>query len=109
MSLKADARLVISSTDENLPGAFSRGTAALLEGVSRLGSLNKAAHEMGMSYSKAWRIVKEAEAVLGFDLMARDGARGSTLTHKGKEALATYQDLEKEIAALINKRIGRLL
>lgn len=42
--------------------------------VERLGSLNKAAADMGMAYSKAWRIVKQAEEGLDVALFLRQGA-----------------------------------
>lgn len=63
MSLSAHARLTISDDDRDLPGAFGGGCASLLEGVAEEGSLNRAAKRMGMAYSKAWRIVREAEGI----------------------------------------------
>lgn len=68
MSLSAHARLTISDDDRDLPGAFGGGCASLLEGVTEEGSLNRAAKRMGMAYSKAWRIVREAEGHLGCEL-----------------------------------------
>ena len=49
--------------------AFGPGIAMLLRHVDALHSLRKAAAEMGMAYSKAWRITKESEAALGFALL----------------------------------------
>ena len=92
MSLSAHARLTITDDDRDLPGAFGGGCASLLEGVAEEGSLNRAAKCMGMAYSKAWRIVREAEGHLGCELLARDGATCVTgeesflLTRPGREA-----------------------
>jgi molybdate transport system regulatory protein len=62
-----------------------------------------------MAYSKAWRIVKESETGFGFDLISRDGARGSSLTSEGEKLLETYELLEAETAELITKRFAELI
>lgn len=77
---KTTARLVIQSCDNDLPGVFGHGCVLLLQGIAREHSLNRAAKSMGIAYSKAWRIINEAEGQLGCKLIERDGARGSTLT-----------------------------
>src|SRR5271157_5331534 len=38
---------------------FGPGTHELLRRVDETGSLNRAAGDMGMAYSKAWRLVRE--------------------------------------------------
>ena len=106
---KAMARLVIKSTEEELPGVFGHGCVLLLEGVERERSLNRAAKSMGMAYSKAWRIVKEAEAQLGCTLLDRDGARGSTVTPEGKRAIAAYEELQGEINRILADRAADLI
>lgn len=108
MSVSASARLIVQSTDRDLPGAFGHGCVLLLEGVEEFKSLNRAAKSLGMAYSKAWRIVKEAEAQLGVRLLDRDGARGSTLTPEGKRALDAYNQLQSEIDALLERRVAGL-
>jgi molybdate transport system regulatory protein len=87
-------RLTIYAGKNVDEGTFGKGIATLLRGVSDLGSLNAAAKKIHMAYSKAWRIVKETEAGFGFNLIDRDGARGSTLTAEGKKLLAAYEALE---------------
>lgn len=109
MPLSAHARLTISNDTRDLPGAFGGGCAALLEGVADEGSLNRAAKRMGMAYSKAWRIVREAEAHLNCELLTRDGARGSRLTPEGERALKGYRELQREVDELIARRLRELL
>lgn len=109
MPLSAHARLTISDDTRDLPGAFGGGCAALLEGVADEGSLNRAAKRMGMAYSKAWRIVREAEAHLNCELLTRDGARGSRLTPEGERALKGYRELQREVDELIARRLRELL
>lgn len=62
MKYKTTAKLVIQACDKDLPGVFGHGCVLLLQGIAREHSLNRAAKSMGMAYSKAWRIVNEAEA-----------------------------------------------
>ncbi|MBE6469843.1 MAG: LysR family transcriptional regulator [Coriobacteriaceae bacterium] len=108
MSLEGHARLVVQGEPE-APGAFGRGCALLLEGVEAERSLNRAAKRLGMAYSKAWRLVNEAEDQVGFKLIDRDGARGSTLTPEGRRALAGYRTLQAEIDELVSRRLPELL
>ncbi|MEG2083597.1 MAG: LysR family transcriptional regulator, partial [Oscillospiraceae bacterium] len=64
-------RIRITKHDGDKSCAFGFGTAELLRGVSEHGSLNRAAHEMGMAYSKAWKSLRETEKQLGFSLLDR--------------------------------------
>ncbi len=74
--------------------AFGPGIASLLRQVERTGSLQKAAVSMGMSYSKAWKILKETEGQWGFPMTNREtGGRdggGSTLTAAAREIWDHY-------------------
>ena len=67
----------------------------MLEQVEQTGSLRCAAASMEMAYSKALKLVKQAEEALGFPLTqrsvgGRDGG-GSTLTPEGREFLHKYE------------------
>lgn len=74
--------------------AFGPGVATLLRNVDRLHSLRAAAVEMGMAYSKAWRITKESEALLGFALLVSSAGGknggGARLTPEARSLLARY-------------------
>jgi molybdate transport system regulatory protein len=82
---------------------FCRGVAQILTGVIELGSINAATKAIGMAYSKAWRILKEAEAEFGFNFVDRYGARGSTITPKGEELLKRFLKAEANAAAGANQ------
>ena len=86
-NLKPIIRLAVMSEDASSNSQFGRGVANLCLGVREFGSLNAAAKDMKMAYSKAWRIIKETEAALGMQLLDRDGAHGSTLTEDGNKLL----------------------
>ena len=63
--LTAKIRIHLFKNDK----CFGPGICSLLEEVDKCGSLRKAAIDMNMSYSKAWKIVKQCEENLGFKLL----------------------------------------
>lgn len=82
--------------DDNGDKFFGEGPFKLLRYVEKTGSLRAAATEMGMAYSKAIKLLKQAETNLGFPLTTRstggkDGG-GSILTMEGKQWLCRYED-----------------
>ena len=81
--------------DENGQKFFGEGPCRLLGLVEETGSLRCAAASMEMAYSKALKLVKQAEKALGFPLTQRsaggkDGG-GSTLTSEGRTFLRQYE------------------
>ena len=89
-----EAKTKIIFVDENGDKFFGEGPYQLLLGVERTGSLRCAAMEMGMAYSKAMKLVRHAEAALGFPLTQRTvggpSGGGSCLTPRGKEWMSRY-------------------
>jgi molybdate transport system regulatory protein len=80
--------------------AFGAGPHDLLARVQRTGSLSHAAAEMGMSYNKAWRLMREMERRLGFMLIERrtggvEGG-GSDLTPEALELMRRFESLSAE-------------
>jgi molybdenum cofactor cytidylyltransferase len=80
--------------DDEGKAFFGPGPYRLLRSLERLGSLSAAARELEMSYSKAIRIVADAERGLGFKLTRRriggEAGGGSELTHEAQEFMAAY-------------------
>ncbi len=92
--------------------AFGPGVAELLDGVRRRGSLQGAARDMNMSYSKAWTIMRDAEAIWGFPLIRRyvggkDGGR-SVLTGQAEEILKRYRHMNEAVRAVAARQFGEL-
>jgi molybdate transport system regulatory protein len=84
---------------------FGPGAYELLRRVEQMGSLNRASKSMAMSYSKAWRVVREVEERLGVSLFERrvggsDGG-GSSLTDEARSLLARYTRLAAEVDDLL--------
>ena len=81
--------------DDNGEKFFGEGPCRLLGLVEETGSLRCAAASKEMAYSKALKLVKQAEKALGFPLTqrsagGRDGG-GSTLTPEGQAFLRQYE------------------
>lgn len=92
-------------TDEK---CFGPGVAILLEKIKENNSIRKASFEIGMSYSKAWTIIKRAEKNLGFKLLSSktggvDGG-GATLTQEAEKLLCDYRTLEYELNQMCNEK-----
>ena len=74
---------------------FGEGPRQLLHAIDETGSLRSAALSMNMAYTKALRIIRSAEATLGFPLTVRTtggkGGGGSQMTAEAREFLAKYE------------------
>lgn len=91
--MKAVTKITI--LDDSGEKFFGEGPAQLLRAIEVTGSLRAASEFMNMAYTKALKIMKRAEKVLGFALIIRttggkDGG-GSILTAEGKEWLLRYE------------------
>ena len=65
---------------------FGPGVAVLLRKVRELHSLRAAAMSIGMAYSKAWTILKNAQQSLGFKLLDSTTG-GGRCVHAGRAKL----------------------
>jgi len=81
--------------------AFGPGPYELLCRVREEGSLHRAAQSMHMAYSKAWRIVRDAEQHLGLEILDRKAGGvaggGSVLTDDGEELVRRFGALQDEL------------
>ena len=98
----------ITFLDDNGEKFFGEGPARLLRGVEAAGSLRAAAMSMEMAYTKALKLIRNAEKALGFALIYRtaggkDGG-GSSLTEEGKEWLLRYEAY-RDACKLSNSRL----
>lgn len=93
--------------DEDGQRFFGDGPCRLLKLVEEKGSVRAAATEMGMAYSKAMKILKQAEAAVQQTLVQRsiggkDGG-GSRLTQAGKELVEKYEAYRTQCVAANGK------
>ncbi|MEK6528568.1 MAG: winged helix-turn-helix domain-containing protein [Nitrospirota bacterium] len=91
---------------------FGSGKQALFKAINKLGSINKAAGDINVSYKKALSHIQTMEQRLGARLVERKtGGRnggGAKLTKKAKEFLKKYETLEKGINEILDKRFSEV-
>lgn len=91
-------RIEFESSDR----ALGPGMIQLLELIAAHGSINAAAKTMGMSYRKAWLLVKDMEET--FDGAVVISAKGGTsgggteLTDLGSALLKTYRRIQERVS-----------
>lgn len=87
--------------------SFGKGVMELLDLCDQYGSLSKAYKEMGMSNSKAWKILKRAQEDLGYELVVSTSGGnhggGSILTPEGKKLLMQYKLFMNQVNAFADK------
>ena len=80
---------------------FGPGICELLEGIRETGSIQAAAAEMEMSYTKACKILNRAEREMETTLIIRvsGGKKGgcSTLTDAGERAIRDFREMEAKL------------
>jgi molybdate transport system regulatory protein len=96
--------------------ALGPGKAELLALIGRTGSINQAALQMGMSYMRAWSLVRTMNQCFKRPLVvvARggEGGGGAILTETGGKVTALYQQMEQSslrATAASWKQLRRLL
>jgi len=86
---------------------FGEGPFRLLKRVGRTASLHQAASDMGMSYSKAWRLIQTLEERLGFKLLDRriggQSGGGSNLTPEAEGLVRQYERFRRDVKTAIEK------
>jgi len=102
--MEIKAKFWIENKGEVVVGA---GKTELLLAVDRLGSIQQAAEEFGMSYRHAWGALRKIEQRAGFKIIdtkpgGRDG--GARLTPKGKEFVKVADALFEDLKSAITKR-----
>ena len=87
--------------------AFGDGPYDLLKRVGKTKSLHQAAHQMGMSYSKAWRLIRTLEERLSFPLLERkvggQSGGGSQLTPMARNLMKDYKQFRNDVKKAIEK------
>lgn len=83
------------------------GVLWLLEKVKTCGSLRSAASELGISYSKAFRMVQNLETELGVQVLQRKHGgmqrSGASLTKFGEDFIRLYDTFQRECKVLLDK------
>jgi molybdate transport system regulatory protein len=99
--------------DLEIGGRIGPGKIALLEAISKTGSISAAARSMNMSYRRAWLLVDELNKLLSEPAVtaAAGGASGggAMLTPVGRKTVQLYHSIEMpEPPREANFRLSRL-
>ena len=101
--LRYTAKLVLYRSDK----FFGPGIVELLQRVQLSHSLSKASKQMSLAYTKALRMVKDAEAGLGFKLLNQKiggiSGGGSKLTDEAIEVITLYETFDNAIVTTADK------
>jgi molybdate transport system regulatory protein len=88
------------------------GRAELLEGIAATGSIAEAGRRLGMSYQRAWSLVRSLNAGFATPLVQRQrggsGGGGAQLTAVGVRVLETYRAIERDAQRALDRRAARL-
>ena len=80
---------------------FGPGICELLEKIDEYGSIQSAAKQMEMSYTKAWKILNRAEKAMSCRLIRRlnggTGGGSSVLTDQGRAAVKAFRTMERKL------------
>jgi len=81
------------------------GKADLLASIAETGSIRSAAEQTGMSYMRAWSLVRTMNAAFREPLVERtrggSSRGGAALTPLGRRVLALYQEMERRACGAI--------
>jgi molybdate transport system regulatory protein len=92
---------------DNNGKAFGDGPYELLKRVKKTKSLHQAANEMGMSYSKAWGLIRSLEQKLGFNLLDRktggQSGGGSYITPMAEDLMEHYKQFRKDVKKALER------
>lgn len=92
--------------------AIGPGKADLLEAIRDTGSIAAGGRRMGMSYKRAWELVRQLNAAFREPLVvpAKGGAHGggATLTPLGGNVLAAYRRMQAKAEEAIGAETGLL-
>ena len=81
--------------------AFGPGKADLLEALEKTGSITRAANNLGMSYMRAWTLIRTMNRCFCEPLVeaVRGGTRGgggARLTTTGRQVLELYRQMDEK-------------
>lgn len=104
LSYKVTGTLWIECEGERF---FGPGRVELLERIEETGSINKAAKQMGMSYKKAWAMVRALNSQVSqpFVVTQTGGEKGggSVITTEAKQLIAYHSQLRQRFMDFLER------
>lgn len=110
--MEMDAKIRITLLKDGVERFYGPGVQDLLNGIHEHGSVKDACAAMDLSYSKGRRILKHAEAALGYPLVVRQqgGLTGgsATLTPQAEAFIARYRRLTEAVSDYAKKQLQEI-
>ena len=101
---------ILNPNNEHILG---KGLILLLTTIDETSSVNRATKIMGLSYSKADRIISRSERSLGFDLVIRRkggiNRDGCLLTTRAKKIIKLYNDADIVVKQFAAEKFSKLM
>jgi len=105
-------RPIIKLRFVNTEPFFGPGIAELFREIDNCGNVREACEKCGFSYSKAWKIIRRCEEEFGYAIVDRKQGGNSggkaTVTEKGHDLLAAYDELLAELESITAERFREL-
>ena len=91
---------------------FGSGREALFKAIDKLGSINKAAKDINISYRKALSYIQVMEQRLGKKLVERQtgglNGGGASLTDEAREFMQKYEQLEEGVNEMLDRKFSEI-
>ena len=91
--------------------AFGFGLCQMLQAVDQTGSIKQAAANIGKSYRYVWGRIKEAEEVLGTEMVEAHvggaGAQRSNLTPAARQLVADFLAIRARMMEVVRQEFGQ--
>lgn len=88
------------------------GKADLLDAIESTGSIRAASRALGMSYMRAWSLVRTMNAAFREPLVASErggeGRGGAKLTDTGRRVLKLYREMQRRAAKAVGMLAAKL-
>lgn len=88
------------------------GRITLLEKIDEVGSINRAAKEMQMSYKKAWKLIEEMNQMFSEPLVLKEhggkAGGGTQVTEKGQAVIRAFRQLETKFQRFLEQESADL-
>ena len=111
--MKPGVRFHIRDRVKRSDPAIGPGKIALLEAISRTGSITAAAKLLGMSYRRAWLLVDETNRCLVRPavqtIAGGERGGGTSLTPAGAQLVQRYRAVERQISSAVTRQLKPLL
>lgn len=108
-NIEIENRIWITKNGKTFLG---QGRIQLLEAIKKEGSISKASSKLGMSYKKAWQLVKSMNVLSEKPVVIKEtggkNGGGTKLTENGEGLIVAYRQLEKRNKDFLKKEGEKL-